>query len=370
MSGPADAIPALRLRARRPSLRLVAIAVALVWLGAGLAGGWLYVHRYEIYRGFPPPVRPAGVSVGHPVRIAFHSAALGRRETILVYLPPGYRRMAAAGRRFPALYILHGHPGLAANILEAGAAGRDLDTLIAAHRVRPMLLVLPEITAGPGHGDTEWANTRIGRYDSVVADVVHAVDQRFPTLRNRHGRILAGLSEGAYAAVNAGLHHLPLFGGIQSWSGYFVQQPNGVFTGATPATIAANSPIDYVPRLAPEIRRLGLRAYLYEGYSEIRRHTELVPFTAELRAAGAQATWARFPGGHDWELWRREMPRMLILANRWFRHPVRGRASRHAAAGLAGRAAALYQRAQIDAARQTLRAQAARRRRRAARESR
>ena len=322
MSGPADAIPAPRLRARRPPLRLVAIAAALVWLGAGLAGGWLYAHRYYVYRGFPPPVTPAGVSAGYAQRFWFYSRALAHRESVLVYLPPGYRQAAAAGRRFPALYILHGHPGRAVDILEAGAAGTDLDTLVARHRVRPMLLVLPEITSGPAHGDTEWANTPAGRYDSVVANVVHAVDSRYATLAQRRDRVLAGLSEGAYAAVNVGLHQLPLFGGIQSWSGYFVQDPLGVFAGASPGLLAANSPLDYVPRMRAEIARLGLHAYLYEGRNELHRDSHLRQFTAELRAAGAHARWARFPGGHDWALWRRRLPRMLELANGWFRAPA------------------------------------------------
>jgi hypothetical protein len=50
---------------------------------------------------------------------------------------------------------------------------------------------------------------------------------------------------------------------FESWSGYFTQTPTGVFGGATPALLDANSPAAYVRALAPRIRRLGLCAWLY-----------------------------------------------------------------------------------------------------------
>jgi hypothetical protein len=36
-----------------------------------------------------------------------------------------------------------------------------------------------------------------------------------------------------------------------------------------------------------------------------------------LRRDGAEVIWRAYPGGHDWALWRRHMPRMLEVASRW-----------------------------------------------------
>ena len=54
-----------------------------------------------------------------------------------------------------------------------------------------------------GRMEPEWADTPHGRYESFVLDVVRAVDARWPTLADRRHRVLAGNSEGAYAAANA-----------------------------------------------------------------------------------------------------------------------------------------------------------------------
>ena len=124
------------------------------------------------------------------------------------------------------------------------------------------------------------------------------------------------------------LHHLEMFAGVQSWSGYFLNSAHysPVLAGETPAQLAANSPLDFTPRLAPSIRRFGLHAFLYAGGSdpEIGRR-ELHPFATEFARAGAQVGAAIYPGGHDWALWRAQTPHMLQLANAWF-----GRAHRTA----------------------------------------
>ena len=127
-----------------------------------------------------------------------------------------------------------------------------------------------------------------GRYESVLVDLVHNVDSRFATRADRGGRVLAGLSSGAYAAINVGLHNLKLFGNLQCWSGYFVQTRSGVFKYATVKQLRDNSPADYVGHLKPRIRKLGLRAFIYVGNQDHQsRIDELLPFAAKLRAAGA-----------------------------------------------------------------------------------
>lgn len=307
-------------RLPRPQLRAAFAGAAVAWILTGLLGVYLYGHRYWVYRGFAPPSTPAYVTGGRTQEVTFYSPALHLRTSYLVHLPAGYAAAAAAGRRFPVLYVLHGHPGAAQNVFQAGRLAADLDTLTAQHRVRPMILVLPEVMNGPfGGGDTEWADTPAGAYDEVVADVVHSVDALYSTRADRAGRVLAGLSSGAYAAVNVGLHHLGLFGGLQSWSGYFVQTRSGAFANASPALLAANSPELYVHRLAPQIRRLGLHAFLYVGSSDTpARLAELRRFSAALGSDGAAVRVALYPGGHDWALWRARMPTALRVANRWF----------------------------------------------------
>src|SRR3954470_6547896 len=69
--------------------RILVAAAVVAWLAAGAPGLWRYVDGYVIYRGFPPPVTPAGVSAGRVEKLRFFSPALHQQSTALVYVPPG-----------------------------------------------------------------------------------------------------------------------------------------------------------------------------------------------------------------------------------------------------------------------------------------
>jgi enterochelin esterase-like enzyme len=298
--------------------RIAATALAAAWLVAGLAGAYTYVHRYAVYRGFPPPQTPAGIARGTTRYVRFRSRAIGGTHRYVIYLPPDYAAEAAAGRRFPVLYLLHGYPGEPRVFIDAGALAVDADVLIAHHRIPPMILVMPAGKHSLFGGDTEWANAGAGRWMSYVMEVVHDVDHHFATQANRQHRGLAGLSEGGYAAINISLRHLTEFSVAESWSGYFSQTASGVFAHATSAQVAANSPTAYVPLLTQRIRRLGFRAWLYQGVTDTSPPSLMIGFAHELHSAGADVRYGFFPGGHDWALWRRQLPHMLIAAGRWF----------------------------------------------------
>jgi enterochelin esterase-like enzyme len=290
------------------------------WLAVGASAAYSYIHGYIADRGFPALRAPAGIARGTLKVIRFHSPAIGARSRYEIYLPPHYAAQAARGRRFPVLYLLHGVPGSMSAFTDIAAANTRMDTLIAERRARPMILVMPSGEQG-FHGDTEWANAGAGRWMDYVLDVVHAVDHRFATLADRRDRGIAGVSEGAYAAVNIALHHLGMFSVAQSWSGYFTQTPTGPFAGASATALRANSPGDYVAGLSAQIHRLGLRAWLLQGRLDWRSPRSLRAFAAKLHAAGADVRYGFFPGGHDWGLWRAQAPRMLIAASQWFSQP-------------------------------------------------
>ena len=104
-----------------------------------------------------------------------------------------------------------------------------------------------------------------GRYESFVLDVVHAVDRRWATVPDRAHRVLAGNSEGAYAAANVALRHLRTFGAFEAWSGYYQQTASGVFKHASPTQLRANSPATVVTGLRASIARLPLANHAQLG---------------------------------------------------------------------------------------------------------
>jgi hypothetical protein len=130
--------------------------------------------------------------------------------------------------------------------------------------------------------------------------------------------VIGGLSEGGYGALNVALHHLDAFSGAQSWSGYFEQTATGAFTGASPARLRADSPLAEIPGVAAQIRGQGFRAWLYQGRTDFTAAWRITTFGAALAQAGADVRVGFFRGGHDWGLWRAQVPRMLGAASRWF----------------------------------------------------
>jgi enterochelin esterase-like enzyme len=314
---------------RRLSLRrVVAGAAACTWLAVGLIAAFHYVHSYAVYRGFPVPKTPKGIPTGGLKNVSFYSPAIGRTSHYLIYLPPGYKRGVEHGKRYPVFYLLHGYPGKAPVFIDAGAINVADDVLSHEHKIPPTILVMPTGKNGILGADTEWANTPSGRWEDYVIDVVHNVDSRFATYPDRQHRGITGDSEGAYSAVNIALHHLDLFSVVESWGGYFSEVPaSGVFAHAGPAVVRANSPMLYVSSLAPKIRKLGLRAWLYQGRFDSQNPGHLVTFGQKLNKAGASVHIGFYPGGHDWGVWRQQTPHMLLVAGRWFEQRPRGRAS-------------------------------------------
>jgi enterochelin esterase-like enzyme len=293
--------------------RVATFVISIAILAGGVFGAWAYGHNYYEYRGFSPPRNPPGVTPGREVTGHLYSAALGRRRSYKVWLPPGYAAAAAAGVRFPVLYLLHGSPGRPDLFVNVGAVGVAVDTLVARHAMGPFIVAMPDGRDHTFRSDTEWANTPDGRYEGLVLDVVHAVDRTFATKADRAHRGIAGNSEGAYGAVNIALRHLGTFGLTEAWSGYFTQRPVGPFKAATPAQLRANSPLLYVSALRAQLRRQPFYAFLYGG----RRDPEtkrLRGFGPRLTAAGGHVVAKVYPGRHTWRLWRTEMPASLLFA--------------------------------------------------------
>src|SRR5262245_7482685 len=80
--------------------------------------------------------------------VRFYSHALGRTDSYLIYLPPGYQAAANSGKLFPVLYLLHGDGRNqrhgAGHMFQRGAVGPAAGALMSQGRIQPMLIVIPE----------------------------------------------------------------------------------------------------------------------------------------------------------------------------------------------------------------------------------
>ena len=284
------------------------VAALTAFLAVGLVGVRAYGLGYWLYRGFAPPKDPAYVHVGGTTQqLAIRSPALGgRKQQVIVYLPPGY---ATSGRRYPVIYLLHGFPGRPLAFIETVRMGVAVDTAAARNPRNAAILVMPFGSTGT-FTDKEWANgwqPHQAWATFVSRDVVHAIDARFRTIASRRGRAIAGLSEGGYGAINIALHNPGEFSVVESWSGYERPDKLRSIFGPRLGLLAANDPRALLPRVAPALRRLHTYVWFYSSTNDPMRRQNRA-FARELTAERIPHRYFEAYGGHNWAVWQKNAP--------------------------------------------------------------
>jgi enterochelin esterase family protein len=197
-----------------------------------------------------------------------------------------------------------------------------MDNLIAAGRTRPMIVVMPNAywnelasldAAGPrtapppgvGSGNTEFAPHE----RAIVNDIIPFVEKHYRTLPGRENRAIAGLSMGAGIAMNVGLKRLDVFAsvGIMS-SGTFGRAVNGVVPGAN--LLEQVSPGFFAD---PAATNKKLKVLFFSCGTEDNRIEALTKVEADLRARKIDFTFKRYPGEHEWKVWRHSLADMAPM---------------------------------------------------------
>jgi enterochelin esterase-like enzyme len=325
-------------RPARPSAwrRLAAVFGALVLsalLAGGVTGGVRYADMFWLYRGFPPPSAPQSIMIhvaGRTERvpvvlptlqgIVVHSMALGGyADQVYVLLPPGYASHPA--QRYPVLYLLHGFPGQPAQFLNVAQVATTEATLIAAGRMKPVILVAPSGTRSLWT-DEEWANgvSPGNAWETFISrDLVKVIDATYRTVPGGSGRGIAGLSEGGYGALNIGLHHPAEFSLMESWSGYMTADSMPAVFGRSPGNLAYNSPARWIRTVARDARARHSYIWFYCGSGDPLVGQNRA-FAAELRGLGIAHQFFVVPGSHTWVLWRGQLAQALITASERLSH--------------------------------------------------
>lgn len=213
----------------------------------------------------------------------------------------------------PVLFLLHGLPGDGASLLSGLRLAQTMDQLIARGVIAPMIVVAP--SDGPtASTDTEWEDGRVPPASAwatfVSGDLVAWAQRALPVCADRSGRAIAGVSMGAFGAMNLALGHPGEFGSVMGWSGYFVANTPAVDGPAGSSTWRQDSPLEYLPAAAPRVIGSGLRISFYSSPTD-RYFPENTAFAAALHAAGVAFTFAAFPGGHTMALWRHQLASQL-----------------------------------------------------------
>lgn len=253
---------------------------------------------------------------GRVERHMVYSQALHQERQVLVYLPPGYDVAARAGKRFPALYLLHGFPDPGDGWERFGLAPQLIDQDVVEGRLPPMLLILPDCHNSQlgKFGDSEYMDspaasdqpgTKVASF--VTGDLSKWVDKQFRTVPSADGRIVAGLSTGAYGAANLGLQRPDVFGTVIALSGYYevdLRHFGRPLWGAVPdpARMKRESPLDYLHQDPKWGRTYVFIGDGYKDYDDVKEQSSRLD--AALTRAGIAHVYHHLYGHHSWDMWR------------------------------------------------------------------
>jgi enterochelin esterase family protein len=227
------------------------------------------------------------------------SAVLGEARGFWVYTPPGYD--PADKQTYPVLYLLHGVMDDASAWTTAGRADVILDNLIAEHKAKPMLLVMPlgygfapvaermsEAFGGPA--TQKKIMDVLTRY--LLEEVIPEVEREYHVTKDREARAIAGLSMGGSQALSIGLNHRDRFGWMGSFSGALVMY-GGAFGEWFP---------DLAGQAKPPMRLLWIACGTEDFLLAVNRK-----YTDWLKAKEVRFTAVETPGAHAWPVWRRNL---------------------------------------------------------------
>jgi enterochelin esterase-like enzyme len=232
-----------------------------------------------------------GIAHGRIDSISYPSKTVGTNRNAVIYMPPNYSK----NKKYPVLYLLHGIGGDEKEWLKGGQPQVIFDNLYAEKKIEPMIVVMPN---GRAMKDDR-ATGNIMAPDKVEAfatfekdllnDLIPYIEKKFPVLKDRENRAIAGLSMGGGQSLNFGLGNLDTF----AWIGGFSSAPN------------TKPPEQLIPD--PEKARKMLKLLWIScgdndgliGFSD-RTHTY-------LNANNIPHIYYLEPGVHDFKVWKNSL---------------------------------------------------------------
>jgi enterochelin esterase family protein len=226
-----------------------------------------------------------------------------------IYTPPGYE----AGRgKYPVFYLLHGAGDCDDSWTSVGRAGFILDNLIAAKKVKPMVVVMPAghtssstfgargpaAPAPTAGGGAPQAARRDEFLEDFITDIMPAVEENYRIVTDRAHRAIAGLSMGGSQTLNISFSHLDKFAYIGVFS-------SGILGGgAAAATPGGGWEQQHLPMLDNAGLKKGLRLIWFstgvnDGLIANSRNT-----VEMLKKHGLSPVFVESPGAHTWINWR------------------------------------------------------------------
>lgn len=232
--------------------------------------------------------RNKDVARGSVITHSYFSKTLNVERRVRVYVPPGELK---GDDKLPVLYLLHGSTDNEASWTTQGRADVIADNLLAAGKMKKMLIVMPDGHAeeGPSSRDPAARRKAYERLEAdVLKEIIPLVEKNYHVYGDSKHRALIGLSMGGAQTAFIGLSNSDRF----AWLGIYSQgilETDEAFKGALahPAEVNAN-----------------LKWFWIGMGREDARVQRARDFSAKLTSLGIRNEYHETDGAHTWQLWR------------------------------------------------------------------
>jgi enterochelin esterase family protein len=240
------------------------------------------------------PWEMADVRHGTLHRHFYRSSIVGDGRDYYVYTPPNYDPKSKT--RYPVLYLLHGYSDDASAWTVVGKANLILDNLIAQGKAKPMLIVMTLGYGAPELLKRGWTNLHEGDLwqrnlklysDSLIQEVIPAIEKEYNVSGNRKDRAIAGLSMGGAESLLTGLTNIDKFAWIGAFSSAVFDEPNQTFPNLN-------------DKEGAKLKLLWIGCGKQDRLLEPNR-----TFKSWLKTRNIEFSDVETEGAHTWPLWRR-----------------------------------------------------------------
>lgn len=253
--------------------------------------------------------------------IDVQSTSMNRTLRAAVVLPERYKKLKK--QPFPVLYLLHGGTGSFRDWLTKTPDKTLLHRLADQYN---LIIVTPDGDPTSYYFDSPLIKT--SQFETFISkELIDKIDNTYRTVRDRKGRIIAGLSMGGHGAMFISSRHPDLYAAAGSMSG--VMNIN-TSTWKVPADFAKSRSENFVKLLGapkdgdspypgytmvtlaeqlkknnlPLIFDVGVDDFLIVGNRDL--HQQLV-------ANQTPHDYTERPGAHTWEYWENALPYQVLF---------------------------------------------------------
>jgi enterochelin esterase family protein len=233
----------------------------------------------------------------------YFSKTTGTWRSLNIYTPPGYDK--AVTESYPVLYIQHGGGEDERGWAIQGKTAIIMDNLIAEGKAAPMLVVIPNgnvsrpgMSAG-GYNDEAMSLFR----EELLENVIPFIESNYRVKPGAANRALSGLSMGGGQAFYTGLRNPDTFAHVGIFS-------TGLFGGIGRQPEAAEfNPEAIIPGILTDPGTFNNKLKVL--YISVGEQDPRIEATKKLiqtfKENGLKVEFASFPGGHEWQVWRKSL---------------------------------------------------------------